>query len=95
MNTKVFLVKFFSFVLIHFSTYWQNTQVIAHMSFFLKNLVKNFKDKTLPFEKVRKSYILNFKHIGLAINKNICPKILGQCICTSQPKEPIVEFVKK
>jgi len=36
------------------------------------------KDKTSPFERARKAYILKFRHIKLAIGEDIRSKILGQ-----------------
>jgi len=43
------------------------------MEFSLKIL----KDKTSPFGRARKSYILKFKHIECAISGDIHSKILG------------------
>jgi len=37
------------------------------------------KDKTSPFEKARKAYILKFRCIGLAIGGDFCSKILEKC----------------
>jgi len=45
------------------------------MSFSLKVL----EDKTSPFEKAKKAYILYFRHIELAIGGDIQSKILEQC----------------
>jgi len=53
------------------------------------------KDKTSPFGRARKVYILKFRHIKLAISEDYHSKILGQCTWASQPKDPMVEFVKK
>jgi len=61
------------------------------MSFFLKML----KDKTSPFWRARKAYILKFRHIELAIGEGIHSEILGQCTWANQPKDSMVEFVKK
>jgi len=37
------------------------------------------KDRTLPFVRAEKAYILKFRHIELAMGGDICSKILGQC----------------
>jgi len=37
------------------------------------------KDKTSPFGRARKAYILEFRHIELAIGEGIHSKILGEC----------------
>jgi len=37
------------------------------------------KDKTSPFGRAKKTYILKFRHIELASGEGIHSKILGQC----------------
>jgi len=38
------------------------------------------KDKTSPFGRAKKAYNLKFRHIELAISRDIHSKILEQCI---------------
>jgi len=52
---------------------------VGHMVFFLKIL----KDKILPFRRSGKAYILEFRHIELAIGGNIHSKVLGGCTLKS------------
>jgi len=49
------------------------------------------KDKISPFGRARKAYISKFRHIS----EDIHSKIWGQCTLASQPKDLLVEFVKK
>jgi len=37
------------------------------------------KDKTSPFGRAKKAYILKLRHIELAIHGDIYSKVLGQC----------------
>jgi len=76
MNMKVLLIKQISTCFQHiFQHIDQNAKIIRHIHFFLKML----RDKTSSLRKVRKSYILKFKHIELTINGDIYSKILEQC----------------
>lgn len=52
----------------------ENTQVIEHTYCFLKML----KDEISPFGRIRKNYLLKFRHIELASSRNIHSKILGE-----------------
>jgi len=49
------------------------------MGHFRTFFQKILKDKTSPFRRAKKAYILKFRHIELAIGGDIFSKILGQC----------------
>jgi len=68
---KASLVIFFSCIL---KTILKNAQAIGHMCFILKIL----KDKSLPFGRTRKAYILKSRHIELAIGDDIYSKFLEE-----------------